>query len=381
MNRLKLIMLGLCLSGVAAWGQSALYERGQVFLTSHDTLSGIILRNADTELSRIIAFQEEGQAEIAYYDPSDIEGFRFQSDGAQYAAVRIADTPVKADAETGELRFGRLLVEGFASLYRIELSLRDANRLFLDDVAHLYTVRRGDDWVTLEQLRRVVGIDQSYLDKRYVGALKYLAAECQDLWVRIDRTTFDDRSVSAIIGAYNACAAPEATSANLITRRKGALTQEVGPHITLPNGPSLANGSGFGFGYLLETTDPAQSRRGFIAYGAHYTFIQFETEGNTVKQHWLRLPLWAGIKINPNNAIRPFLGGGFMFGIKLSEMAQCVDGNCPEYYIDPSPFFPSFIFAGGVAINQVRLFGRIDAEGLRLSGDKLIEFGINYRLR
>lgn len=151
-----------------------------------DTLAGIIKGRVD--LSKQILFKPEGQTDFQVYTTEDIQ--EFYVEGSLYKARKVP-------TEQNRTLFLVCLVEGKLNLYQYK------NTYFV--------AKAGDVLIELEK-KEMYTANYHKEDKRYIGILRYLTADCTSLQDKIDHTKYGGNSFIKLITTYNHCAVSDHTT-------------------------------------------------------------------------------------------------------------------------------------------------------------------------
>lgn len=137
MNRinLKKMMLMQILILVSTWVRAQMNPvDGFVITNQGDTIHGVIDYRSDTKNGQSCMFKQQGTTEYKEYFPSDIQGYRFASDGVYYVSRTF---PVDGQEK---LIFAEYLLQGGVSLYHHKIGEVDYY-FMVDDDGKVATIR------------------------------------------------------------------------------------------------------------------------------------------------------------------------------------------------------------------------------------------------
>ncbi|MEM1359957.1 MAG: hypothetical protein AAGF89_17250, partial [Bacteroidota bacterium] len=100
-------------------------------------------------------------------------------------------------------RFGRLIVDGSASLYRVELYPAIALRPGAARVNHLFVIAKGENFYMLEVISKQDNTGR-YTENRYLGTLTTALNDQQKIseW-KIRKTKYEEASLARLVTDYN----------------------------------------------------------------------------------------------------------------------------------------------------------------------------------
>jgi hypothetical protein len=319
MKQLVIISLFMSASFLSTYGsetvpaKSVNPKKGSIIKTGGYTSQGLLYREPDDVLSRAVKFTQDStlKSPPAVYSTADLEGFSFVNDSAVYEAVDYSF--VKDSAEAREKRFARLLVRGYATLYRLQLPAGEQKAVAEINNTCAYIVRINGEDNILRETEKTSGTDYT-LVKKYIGTLKTLFKDCPVVQKQLTDLRFNDDAMITVVRKYCACGVHPNDSV-LTVPRKSVLEFFHEPEAGI-SFFKLGNwGQIYSIGYVLETVYPEMSDRLSLTLGAKYNHLVHKGEKSI---NGFEIPILLGYNFD-NDKVGPFINYG---------------GNLHYFYID-----------------------------------------------
>ncbi|MEO0733910.1 MAG: hypothetical protein AAFZ52_13820, partial [Bacteroidota bacterium] len=180
------------------------------------------------------------------------------------------------DIEKKEVRLGRVLVNGEASLLLLDLPNNTRLRKFADPVDYLFYLQKGKDFYKLEQITTVTG-SQLKEDNRYRSVLAAAMADAPELARQIKTVPYDPEFLSELVLRYNQRNG-EAGDALLYSSQqsRSSVTYSVGLVAQpLSFRSDMEAYRFYGLGAYLKFRNAAKSNNNFWGLGVEAAYLQF----------------------------------------------------------------------------------------------------------
>jgi hypothetical protein len=347
MNRVGIFLLSILLFTVAAFGLEAPpkgsvhYEKGFVIRSGGDTTQGFLYRDQDDALGKAVQFTADStlQAKPIVYYPADLKGFFFAQDSALFEAV---DYSYKKDTvEIREKRFAKLLVLGYATLYRLQLPPGEQHNVADNNNVCAYVIRMNNEDNVLRETEKTNGTDYT-LVKKYIGTLKILFKDCPALPpAKLNDVRFNDAAMISIVRRYDACVRPNDNT--LVPPHKSVLKFFHEPEVGFTFFKFNDWDEIYSLGYVLETVYPDLSDAISLDVGLKYNRL---VQRGAKSINGFEIPIYLGFNFDNEDA-GPFINYG---------------ANLHYFYIDSG--FYSLILNSlrlGIKLHRFKIIGQFEA--------------------
>jgi hypothetical protein len=353
------ILYLLLLLPISSLGQNHFFEPAWITRNDGQVEQGEINRVRESELSKEIAFRSNPGAEVRTILPGEIRSFGFAKDSLLFEQVTYSYK--KAGVSIAIPRFAKLMQQGLTTLYLLQLSVEEQNRVFEQENTFVYIWRlEGKDY-TLRQTETLIGGKYTYT-KEYQNVLRYLTLDCPAVQAQTGRLGFRPRDIERFLEKYERCKAPETNMTHFSYKVPNKIWQ--GPEFSLSflvyNHATVV--PGMTIGYYRETLNPDLNEHISIISGFSFQFLS----STTVKEYQngfysLNIPLRCNVYLRQGR-VMPFLDFGGSF--KLSNL-------------DGFSFF--YNYGAGVWINKLRIRVLLESERINFQGLKIWSIGIGSR--
>jgi hypothetical protein len=189
-----LILLLLIISATSLYSQSAPLK-GYIINTAGDTIQGEVYPDDDAEMIMLLHFKATGSSAVEEFSPSQLNSFFF-GENNYYESVSI----------DGMKGFLQCLVKGYLTLYVYPGKKNEQQ----------YYLKTNDGkWVLLNNTTKLVTMNGSTFKKagnEYIGNLKIVMADAQELYSEINKSKLRDADMSNLVLKYNLLKQPEVSS-------------------------------------------------------------------------------------------------------------------------------------------------------------------------
>jgi hypothetical protein len=207
-----------------------------VVLVDGDTLYGKIqIRNPDKAYS-ICIFNESNTSENIEYLPKDLKAYR--------AVSMLYETVEYNEEVANKVTFMEVLANGKATLYRYY------ERYFIKKDSNLVELTNEE----FEQLNDE-GILTKRESKKYIGVLKYLLSDCDEVTGQIGQVELGERSLVTLIEKYNECMGSSAVDTYKDNLKWVAVRKSLVVKVSV--GKFVLNGSDPVVQYIVGTYQPS----------------------------------------------------------------------------------------------------------------------------
>jgi hypothetical protein len=366
MKRLVALIFSALLLGSVSYGLGAPpkgsvhYEKGFVIKSGGDTAQGFLYRDQDDALSKAVQFTADStlQAKPTVYYPADLKGFFFAQDSALFEAVDYSSK--KDTLDIREKRFAKLLVLGYATLYRLQLPPGEQHSVADNNNVCAYVVRINNEDNVLRETEKTSGTDYT-LVKKYIGTLKFLFKDCPALQAKLNDLRFNDAAMVSIVRRYDACVRPNDNA--LVPPHKSALKFFHEPEAGFTFFKANDWAQIYSIGYVLETVYPDLNDAISLDVGLKYDRL---VQKGAKSINGFEIPIYLGFNFD-NEVVGPFINYG---------------ANLHYFYIDG---FYSLILNSlrlGVKLYRFKIIGQFEAlsiiDMVTIGKIKMYTLGLGY---
>lgn len=189
----SLTVLGCLLFSFSLTAQD--YRPGYIVKSKSDSISGFILYKAGNK-EYYCSFKVSKKSEAVSFSPDNLLGYGF-NEGGKYVSLVLPGS-----GSSGDKVFVRVLSEGPLTLYRYGKSFFVKK----DEILELpYPTSQIVDPVEIGATtaqKRAINNKMEKKDKRYVGVLNRLLADCR---LKADEVPYYEKELTAIVNKYNRC--------------------------------------------------------------------------------------------------------------------------------------------------------------------------------
>jgi hypothetical protein len=363
-----------------ALAQSAGFEKGFV-IQQKDTIAGFIQIASDEELSQSIKFKKDPALDsFTEYYPGDISAFGFEGNGFRFATVRVELFNGSTTRQVS--RFAKLLLSGYANLYKLQLPKAEQSVILKRNNTFLYILRNDTVDYTLGQYEVMEANSRVRLHKRYVGMLRVAFLDCttqgdgQEAF-DLNKLDFNDKAIMEAVTRYNNCKNPSIHTVTYAYKTPKAIKHGVEVAYTRllypRNSSSGPQGQGVSAGYYWDIVQPDVSRKISTRIGLNYLYFNYSYKNQWEKEmshaiHFFRIPLSGQVNLKDpvkSNFI-PFFNAGLTAQVSKSPLGM-----------DYVPFPHMGV---GLYNRRIRYALLVENDGLGLANVKLFNFSIGVRL-
>ena len=371
--RLYLYLCILCLLfSFSAFAQRTDFEAGYVVKTN-DTIRGFLLKTDEVKLGKELEFKTSETSKITTYTPEEITSFSFNKDGFIFQTVELTlrqDSVIKKTQ-----RFAKLLLNGFTSLYKLQLEDSELRAIFELNNNYVYILQKNNVFYTLGQYETMIDAQHYRLNKHYQGLLKSLTLDCSSMKVP-EQLEFRDAEIIDVVRTYNECINPNTSkiySYKVKIEKKHGISVSYGTLVNFYYANSFSNSNAASVGYFWDIANPSRNKKTSLLTGFNYMHLSYllpvtKTQTVKIKEHYIRMPLIGQRNFYGKRAAIPFLS----FGVTLQ-----ANTDYGFNYVDIVPFVD---LGAGVYINRFRLSLLLENSGLAFKSNKILDFGVGYRL-
>ncbi len=262
------------------YSQDHLFERGTV-ITATDTFQGFLKRATDLNLTHSVEFKTDSNAtSVKIFKPENTSSFTFDTDKATYGKVQIGLS--KNDKYLTEWRFGRLILKGVTTVYKLTLGSLEKNVILEEKCRDLYIVLQKDIFYTLEMkesleknIYDLTERNMYHLKKRYIPVLQYITRDCPQISRKAENVSFTEKAVADFFSEYNNCVNPSEQTIVYKTRSKKIIGQGIEASTTIKRTGLSA------LGYFIDVREPNLSERLHATVGLDLIHFRYNNNGST----------------------------------------------------------------------------------------------------
>lgn len=295
------------------YSQDHLFERGTV-ITTTDTFKGFLKRATDLNLTHSVEFKADSNStSVKIFKPENTSSFTFDADIATYGKVQIGLS--KNEKYMTEWRFGRLILKGTTSVYKLTLASVEKNVILEEKSRDLYIVLQKGVFYTLE-MKESLEDNIYHLKKRYIPVLQYIARDCPKISRKAEDVSFTEKAIADYFSEYNNCVNPSVKSIVYKTRSKRIIGQGIEASSTLkPTGLST-------LGYFIDAREPNLSERIHATIGLHLLHLTTQNNGST----GVRLKVMGNYDLMFKKSQQVYYGLGYEF-MSIFENVEFLNGR------------------------------------------------------
>jgi hypothetical protein len=165
------------------------FRKGFIVTLKNDTVRGLLSYREGIKAHKVCSFKASPEQEVVRYDPVQLTGYGFVNNA--YFLSKTAETKDSTQEQT----FLELLVKGRVSLYKYD---------------YFYFMEKEGDGRLYKIISRDIAFEREgvvYKKKSttYVGVVKTLLNDCQELNGDLDNIGFDEKSLARLVEKYNRC--------------------------------------------------------------------------------------------------------------------------------------------------------------------------------
>ena len=201
------------------------------------------------------------------FKPENTSSFTFDADKAVYGKVQIGLS--KNDKYLSEWRFGRLILKGATTVYKLTLASVEKKVIIEEISRDLYIVLQKDIFYTLE-VKESLEQNVYHLKKRYIPVLQYITRDCPKISQKAEDVSFTEKAIINYFSDYNNCINPSEKSIVYKVRAKKIIGQGIESSTTLkPTGLSA-------LGYFMDVREPNLSERLHATVGLDFIRLSYQ---------------------------------------------------------------------------------------------------------
>ncbi|MCC6724695.1 MAG: hypothetical protein IT258_09305 [Saprospiraceae bacterium] len=288
---LSILFLISCL---AAHAQQTYFEPGFVVMNNSDTLQGYVERLRDDKLAFKTHFKKAiSDQDSTGYLPFEIKGFGFKASGIYFESVEYRKKTANADKVAQ--RFAKLMVAGYASLYKLELSESDFEErdLLLMDFQYVYILKKAEETFTLDQyINHNKEQHKDFIVPRYIGVLKLAFQNCPSSAPQLADLDFEDQDLIKATVNYNKCRFPDrpVTQTTFKDKTKWGFGVE-GGLIARIKDEDRPKATGYSVTALARRFNLGENERAWTNLGLGFFALYYEKDGESARYTGLRIPI------------------------------------------------------------------------------------------
>ena len=247
----QLLLMATLFVARMSFAQNTFLE-GYIVKAAGDTVKGYIKEDMDSHLAEKVSFRLNALGDATTYSVKDIRGFGFQ--GTIFRALNYFDEVDSVQKE----KFGKLLVEGYYTLYALYFGVGDHNFLVIS--------REGKNFFLYDDvLRNTV---EGSTKGNYRNHLYFIGQACPEAMNRVETMTFAERNVARFVQDANNCLEPGSKSAIHIKKAK---TKYKGVYLFAGGIPLGKNGNQVMGQLMARFVSPAITQNASLNIGIEYT--------------------------------------------------------------------------------------------------------------
>lgn len=346
----------ICLLGLILLAHADMYAQGKplkgyIVSLEGDTTRGFIAYLGEAYLSDGIFFSKtEKMKDKKRYTPQDLTAFSILPNVYETIEASVPDDSLSLSKR----RFARVVLRGYASLYRLQYPedkvevqfylLKEGQYLLLDNAQE--RVVETDPVTHIE-------IERLYLTARYRGVLMTATRGCPDLNSQIESLLFQEAAIAKIVRAYNDCMSTRQSFTYKYKRKRNLdVGLEVYKAYSLTKKNLYGDYQSTGLALSLKLSDSNVSQRIYLYtrlafYYSNYKYIaRFPV--SSVGQYSLNVPVCVQVNL-AKGLIRPYLYGGF--GTSAVRFTRDVRGLKGGFYA---------VGGGGVQVGLIKVMAQIE---------------------
>ena len=247
--KVQLLLVAMLFAVCIASAQNHFFE-GYIVKAAGDTVKGYIKEDMSSHLSNQVMFKAHASEDATPFTVKDVRAFAFENN--IFRALNYFDEVDSVQKE----QFGKLLVEGYYSLYA----------LYYGVAGHYFyvTSQQGKNFFLYDDL-----LEPNYVKRsaNFRNHLYFIGQSCPNAMSRVESMTFTEKDVANFVQHANNCLEPGKPSS---LHFKKAKTELVGIYL-FAGGLSLDNGRNQLMGQIMARfVSPSISRKASFNVGFEY---------------------------------------------------------------------------------------------------------------
>jgi hypothetical protein len=368
MKRHQLFVFTVLVCALASFGLetppkgSVHFEKGYIIKPGGYASPGFLFREPDDVISKAVQFTQDStlQAKPTVFYPADLKGFFFEKDSVTFESIDYSFRKDTVDVK--EKRFAKQLVQGYATLYRLQLPLNEQKAVAENTNTCVYILRINNEDNVLSETEETNGTDYT-LVKTYIGTLKYLFKDCPAIQEKLNGLRFNDDAMVSIVKRYCACARPNDTV--IVPPHKAKLLFFHAPEAGFSFFKFNTWAQIYSIGYELQTVYPEMSDRISLTLGLKYNRLVHKGEKSL---NGFEIPILLGFNFN-NEKVDPFINYG---------------ANLHFFDIDGLHSLILNSLRVGLKLYGVKIMGQVEAMNIidmvRIGRIKIYTIGLGYEI-
>jgi len=313
------ILLILLYSSLSTFSQYSYYKEASIVKKDSSRLSGYIEKMSESSLNPVLKFKKN----IEDHEPTiiavtDVNRVVFHADSSIFENVNYIWR--KDSVKITEERLAKKMIEGYASLYKLQLKPEEISIIFEQNNTFVYVVKIDTNYYTLYQKERLEvtsypGGGRYYpertgykLIKDYQGVLYYILKDNKDLSEQVKYLKFSDNQIIPLINKLNSYHSEVKSATVKVKKEKPWISH--GPVVSgmcvFKEKQYIA--PGVNIGYQIKLIYPQLSEKVSTDLGVFFDRYQLNY-GERLNYDFIRIYIGGMYQFN-NNVVSPFIGAG-----------------------------------------------------------------------
>jgi len=332
-----LTLLFFCFLYITTFSQYSYYKEAVIIKKDSTPLTGYVEKESESSLNPVLKFKKNiADTEPIFCPVTDVKQVVFLADSSTFENVNY--TWRKDSVKITEERLAKKMIEGYASLYKLQLLPEEISIIFEKNNTFVYVVKIDTNYYTLYQKERLerttynrgmlynpgrtndyrnrsipyYPVRTSYkLIKDYQGVLYYILRDCKDLSEQVKNLKFLDNQIIPLICKLNGYH-PEVKSTTVKIKKEKPWISH-GPVISALGIDRFDEKFvGANIGYQLKIVYPNLNEKVSTDFGVFFDRWYESDFGKKPYNDFIRFYLGGTYRFN-NNAISPFMSIGVAY--------------------------------------------------------------------
>jgi hypothetical protein len=295
--------------GLTIHAQEPVLEPGFLVMPNSDTIDGFVHRFRDATLSKQVVFQESEQQQTnKTYSPFEVKGFGLINGGIYFESVKYTKW-VESNNQV-ETRFGKLMLDGGASLYEVVILEEEKSKIKVNmtELDRAYILKKDTAWYTLDQY--VIQDDRTGMFRvipRYKGMLTLVMQDCPKYLDNVHKLVFNEKEIIGLVQKYNKCRFPAQSVS--IKNYKAKSKWRIGldaAFVKVVNKKEFKVDKGWSIDILASKYNIGQHERAWATFGLGIMALDLDKEGIEFPKAIIRLPIMVNIYSQKKSFWKPF---------------------------------------------------------------------------
>jgi len=317
MKKIVLLLMFLY-SSLFTFSQYSYYKKAQILKKDSTSLSGFIEKVSESSLNSMLKFKKNMEDPEPLIIPvSDVKMVGFIDDSLIFENVNYIYR--KDSVKITEERLAKKMIEGYASLYKLQLHPEEISIIFEPNNTFVYVVKIDSNYYLLDQKERMDGTSYRLM-KNYQGVLCYILRDYKDLSQQVKNLGFSDEQIAPLINKLNSYHSEVKSITQKVKKEKSRISY--GPVVSYLDIHRFdGEFSGANIGYQLKIVYPNFSEKISTDFGVFFDRWYSSYFGKKSSYDFIRFYCGGTYRFN-NRVISPFISGGLAYHAYLKYLDE-----------------------------------------------------------